>query len=950
MLIVMMAGCGSNNSDAPAGGSDDNTSGGGGVETPGTISRLSIVNGGVISVGVGAAEQTIRLRALDKNGFFAKEGQAYVKYDVNGTSYGILTPGSANVEDGIITFTYTPPSNIQELLDRNITTTQFRFYAADTSGKIDANVYADLTVNFSATTTTPEQSRLSKIVLLKSNYEAMLPKEQINITVYAFDQNNNAMQNINLLLKSGESENLGSFPTSVKIVDGEGNFTYVAPAKFPTDPTKTDTILITDTAFQVSAIATVSFGPHTLTPTLTVDSGDFNLTKDAEQKTVTIIAKDSNGVPLTKGHIDLVLPNGSNIGTFAESQVAINTNGVATFHYTGPDPLVEQPVKTFTFQFDENTSVSTTLTVGYTPLVTTTVVPKKVLVFESNQLVNEVNITQNSEKRTFEVQVWGDNDQPFDGGNVRVSFPIADIQNGTDVGYFTEYIVPCVNGKATFEYNAPSNISDRNDSFAFGFYHDDTNSIAATQKVTFNMRPSGTQPIITTYTMEISPVNDDGTMNLESIKEFTAKVVDSDGNEIGESDGNYTITNLNPTLADLIDSSNARSDQLTLNNTRRATFRLESSRVSGAVPIRIHVQFKDINGDIQTLEKVINQVILSGPPTAISLSYAGVVQDEAHAKFIDKIVVTATDKYFNRVNIQPAVSASLIVGYARDKTQTTANNKKRRLYFAPDGGSTASLSAAQNTITVNGGIDLSDVDLFNDIVMTFGVGYKYESSGKWDFNTSYAPTSSDTLGILDDIIKDENTLGYAIGHNYRDEMCDSGTQWTGYVSYENDQTKLDENGMAIININYDYYLTGKDVVLGINIIGNDANNSKVVRIGTSKKLTLRGMGLEAPTVSVPKGVVGKYFIPIKIANTPEYYKNGRFTYNATLEGTNGGVITGSEAKFYVDANQSECAETITTLDGTVAPGGVAGVVVDVNNSQGVEGILKLNNLVIENEF
>ena len=939
MLMIFMVGCGSNNSDAPA--SDSNSSGGGGsggggnIEKTGTIASLSIENGDTIRVGVNAADQSIRLRALDKDGFLVEQGAVFVQYDKNATTYGTITPGNVTVSNGLAAFVYTPPANIQDLLDQNITSTKFRFYAADSNGTIDSKVYTDLTINFTPTSTSPSQSVLTKIRLLKSAYAVSQSQEKITIAVYAFDQNNNAMPNANLTLIKDGSKFLGSIPTNVKIVDGEGNFTYTAPVNFPIDPNAVDTILITNGTLDVSASATVSFGPHTLTPTLTVDSGDFNLTKDAEQKTVTIIAKDSNGVPLTKGHIDVVLPNGSNIGTFAESQVAINTNGVAIFHYTGPDPLVEQTAKTFMFKFDENQSVSTSLTVGYTPLAATTAVPKTILVYESNQIVNDVNITKNAEKRTFEVQVWGDNDQPFDGGNVRVSFPISVIQNGTDVGYFTNYIVPCVKGKATFEYNAPANINNRNDSFTFGFYHDDANSIAPTKSITVNVKPAAPQPIVTSYTMVILPADDNGTLNLQTKKNFSIKVVDSNGNEIGATDGNYTITNLNPGIADLIDSSNTRTDSIVVNNTKRAEFQLESGKISGAVPIKIHVDFVDVNGNIQTLEKVINQVILSGPPSVISLSYAGTEQDSTHAKFIEKIVVTATDKYFNRVNVQPAVSASLIAGYAKSGTT--------RLYFAPTGTSTASLDATNNTVTVSGGIDIkNNVDIYNDILATFGMGYTFESSGKWDFNTSYASTSTSVLGLSDTVAKTVSGLGYAIGHNYREDTCDTGNQWTGFISYGNNQTTLDANGMAIININYDYYLTGKDVVLAVNITGHDSQNTKVVRIGKASKMTLRGQGLEAATVTIGPGynsdTDGNITIPVKISNTAEWLKNANFDVKPKPSDT-------------IQIREWRVVGNVGTCLNGGAGAGVAYVELNVTNTDTtVSGTVTLDNLAIKNEF
>jgi len=246
---------------------------------------------------------------------------------------------------------------------------------------------------------------------------------------------------------------------------------------------------------------------------------------------------------------------------------------------------------------------------------------------------------------------------------------------------------------------------------------------------------------------------------------------------------------------------------LSYTNQNNLTVTLKSFTKSGVVPIKVETSFIDVNGKVRTLEKVYNKIILSGPPTAISISYAGTDIDEANAKFIEKMVITITDKYFNLVNTQPVLSASIIAGYTND----TVGN---RLYHTSSDTSTATIDPTTDTITISGGVDISNVNPYTDIIATFGKGYTFQASGNWNIDSV---NGSNTINLGDDfnVSSSVSNLGYAIGHNYRQDTCRDSAEWIGTVSVVNENKKFDINGMARVNIYYDYYLTGKDVVFAV---------------------------------------------------------------------------------------------------------------------------------------
>ena len=543
---------------------------------------------------------------------------------------------------------------------------------------------------------------------------------------------------------------------------------------------------------------------------------------------------------------------------------------------------------------------------------------------------NTKTLTTNSEVYTVEVAVFGPNNAPYNSGKVKIAYPDK-VKTGVDVGYFTSSEVNVVDGKARFNYVGPRDLQariDANDtSTTFGFYHEENPTDI--KNFTFRYSPTPNQVVLTSYNLKETS-SQGNTIGLNSSAQLSFYIEDSNGQKLQDSNMNsLNITLLNPNLADIRDTTGRVGDLLSFTNKNDITISFLSNTISGIVPIKVDASFKDVNNQNQTLSKTFNMVILSGPPTAMSISYVGTSQDSQNAKFVENLVVTVTDKYFNRVNTQPAISVALIAGYKRDH-----NSSNARLYFAPGGTSTATLDPTNDTLSVNGDIDLSNVNPATDIVATFGNGYTYQASGKWDI---LSLSGTNTLNLADNFEANSSVsnLGYAIGNNYRQDTCREGSEWVGFASVDSNTSTLDTNGMAHIHIDYDYYLTGKDVVLTINLLGRDANSQIMTKLGEAKKITLRGNGFEAATASVPAGASNYTVnIPIKISNTGEWLRNANFRANISYS-SNLSVVSGP---------------TFHSNIGTCTNGGVSYISVTVRENNGEAGTITVNDIIIANEF
>ncbi|MEA2099839.1 MAG: hypothetical protein U9P72_06900, partial [Campylobacterota bacterium] len=303
-------------------------------------------------------------------------------------------------------------------------------------------------------------------------------------------------------------------------------------------------------------------------------------------------------------------------------------------------------------------------------------------------------------------------------------------------------------------------------------------------------------------------------MGLESNKLVSFMVKNKNDAQVDDSKiTSITVTSLNPSLGTLENTLGDKNSSLTMYGKNSVAISIESNTLSGIIPLQVDSVFVDENGAVQNLSEVFNILVLSGPPTAMSLSYASTAQNKDNAKFIEKWILTVTDKYNNLVNTNPSVSMGMIAGYARSSGTTSISNLNNNLFYNPSVGGT--MKGAENEFHATRSV-FGNVDQVNDVLVTFGNGYTYEASGKWDINTN----TNNILDLVDSYNgKDTSSLGFAVGHNYRQDGSMEGVEWVGNVYPEDNNYIIDETGSLKINVEYDYYLTGKDVMLWVNLIG-----------------------------------------------------------------------------------------------------------------------------------
>jgi len=620
--------------------------------------------------------------------------------------------------------------------------------------------------------------------------------------------------------------------------------------------------------------------------------------KNGYKGKISIDLVDKNGVGVS-GKVVMATSIPLEYGTIENSAVVTASNGRATFDYTGPSditPLIGTS-KNVTFIYQENNqsirsssniSFKFTSNNGGNDENASKITPIVVI----NNDYREINLTDNSQAQDIEVNVFrSGTNTPYTNGNVTVSLPNK-VLDGVDVGSFDKYTVKVgENGKAIFHYTGPQNLKTLIDSgdknSTFKFYHNDNPTQIATSTVIYAPK-SGYVPA--NYILSTSSSDNNYTMNLNKLKTFTVYLKDDKGNLI--SDDNITsvkIESKNTLVGKLIDSSNnSEVDQLSFENsdaTNKINFPIQTHTHSGLLPIKITVTFKDANNETKTLVKIMNLVVLSGPPTAMSISYAGVEQNKTIAKYIEKFAVAVTDKYNNPVNTTPMISTGAIVEYAVDGSssdgkRTTTSPRLWHGRFDSNKGKLVPIGNNKAQFESNSSNTFKYVDPYNDRLVIFGSGYSYEALGKWDLDS----INDSVLDLKDSYFGEERKgLYYAIGHNEREDLCsDDARKYVGTMKAQNGEYQLDSNGHALLEFEYDYHLTGKDIMVWANITGYQADDNKTGRIGTAIKHTLRGNGLiSLPEngYSLDKNQTAVVSFSIWHKNAPEQYRNAKFGWD-----------------------------------------------------------------------
>jgi hypothetical protein len=418
-------------------------------------------------------------------------------------------------------------------------------------------------------------------------------------------------------------------------------------------------------------------------------------------------------------------------------------------------------------------------------------------------------------------------------------------------------------------------------------------------------------------------------------KTFSVVLKDTEGNVIKNSDVNITkitVQTENALIAEIFDTkSRTLVNSLVLNSINNSPFIIKSKKLSGIVPLKVVIEFIDINKEAKTLSTIVNVRVMSGPPSAISISYVSTGQDKERAKYIEKLAVSVTDEYGNRVNTKPYISLGAIVGYAVDgrEAQSGTNSKgnpiavekgdddgtdaTKRLYYdkfdIQQGGANGHIDTQGDTDPhTTKFYDNIPKDVFKyvnaegdntDKLVIFGTGKNYDAMGKWDFER--VDGDYNTLKLKDDYfgkINREN-LYYAVGHNYYQDQCmGDGREWIGNTDAKSYQ--LDDEGTVLISYKYDYHLTGKEALIWVNLNGYQADTKKNTRIGEVTRHTLRGTGfIHKPNGGYTLEKNSKTIVSFEIwhKNAPEQYRNAKFGWSVA-DGSSCGYVVKDSSNYY----------------------------------------------------
>ena len=858
-------------------------------------------------------------------------------------SKGTMNSFSAQTDtNGHVVFNYTAPITVA---DGALVTLTFR------GQNSTLNVVTTLIDVNSSAPADPKYNNYVLTVQPENNVTIVAGLQSDVIDVYLEDNITHLpVENEVVLVKffDGSKGSMSSFSSKTDR-NGHIAFTYTAPDNILS---LTDHLL----EFSLSESPTVNNSTKVVysasTPVIRLEDTLITLNTDGQEESVVVLAFNSDtNQTFNSGTIVVEYPSeivdGSRTGGLFSQSEAVIVNGRAVFAFTGPNPLDANSSLDFTFSYKEDPSVTPAiLSVNYTPFVPNEV---KVVLVSS-----EYTATLNSQAISISMNVFK-NLRPVTEGEVRVRFP-GDVLNGRDVGYFDSTAVTVNNGVVTFSYFAPKNLKENNSSIEFIFYHyvDETHNTYNDDSTVFTLKiePTDNQIILTDYELRSNLKDENITMNLESSKMLSFYVQETDGTHLSDANiTSITVTLLNPTLGNLSDtnSSTNTAKSITSNSKNNLSLRLDTFTKSGILPIKVYTEFKGVNNEDRNITEIYNIVIFSGPPTAISISYSSTGIDKEFAKFKENLVVTVTDKYFNYVNSTPGISVSMIAGYTLDG----AGNK---LYQEPNintphtatKGTLDSVTVANTTtFEVTSGNPFVNVDINNEFLATFGQGYSYAGSGSWNI----ASVASDKLTLDEhfDSNETQDNLGYAVGNNFRQDTCRAGAEWVGTISSDAINGKLNASGMARLTVNYDYYLTGKDVIVAVNIVGYTAATDITSKIGEAKKITLRSTGLSNELISLSKGFSGVVRLPVHYTDlgTSAWYRNANFGYDIfTDDAVTINSWYSSNDSDYENSGHAHDPVNITSCVNR----GRAFVDVDVTVQADKAGTIQLRKIVPYNEF
>ncbi len=333
------------------------------------------------------------------------------------------------------------------------------------------------------------------------------------------------------------------------------------------------------------------------------------------------------------------------------------------------------------------------------------------------------------------------------------------------------------------------------------------------------------------YGVQLQAQDNQPKTELDSKKRYKLLFVNLDNNSSVKADRVHSITikSSDPSKVKLIDPNNYINDngeahsELTFKEKNEIDLYIQTYNKSGVVNFDVDVNYTNNRGEIYDLQTRTSLVILSGAPTAFSINSAGVEYKEDTKWFEQKFLISASDKYNNIVNIASKINVSAMADFTRD------TNGKRILYgkFSNIKGQIETDKESHSALLKTSTNIFDNIDTTRDFLLLFGNITANEALGKWDIDAyNY---SSNTLGLTDSYYgENHNDLGFAVGHNYYNEVCSSESkEWELNIDSTDGIYQLDNEGKTYVTLKFPAYMIGKKIALSVNFSGKEQRSGEV---------------------------------------------------------------------------------------------------------------------------
>jgi hypothetical protein len=378
--------------------------------------------------------------------------------------------------------------------------------------------------------------------------------------------------------------------------------------------------------------------------------------------------------------------------------------------------------------------------------------------------------------------------------------------------------------------------------------------------------------------------------NLNEKRSLKVSLLDKERNTLIDSQRieEIVITSKQENILKLFDGEDQSvpSAKLIYNNRNLLNIYAQTNTHSGLCDIDVEIKYTNAKGVKQNISKTYAVTVLSGPPTTFSINDDGVSYNFSKKWFEHKYLISASDKYNNLVNISPTI-------YVNAMTDFTKDNSGKPILYGKFGEVKGELTADKDTkiatFEANSSI-FGNINYDSDYAIVFGDIHTYEALGKWDINKEL---SSDSALVFSDVYNGEShkNLGFAVGHNYMEEICDSSyREWHLKIDSTDGNYILDKDGETTVTVKYPAeYLYGKLGALSVNFLGQNPETNQTLKSGEvyfDVWNNVEGLIGESYKISKGTGTQTIRHYGIIDTGTGDKYRLKNSHFSCEVEGTN----------------------------------------------------------------